>query len=343
MERRRHLRFPCSRDASVRLRSGAPARLLDLGRGGLLVESSIRLAPGATTAVAFGAGDAFRVQARIKRVFVANRVGPPPGEASLRYRAGLEFAQLSHTEAAVLESFVSRATGGGADADSAGDPTTKPGPQVVMPARTSADTQIFIRFPRGWPLTARTYAVVAYAPEQRGYVLLGTSLRPPHGDLCEFARASMQGAGFSVLHCEPADLNGLAACLGFYTGWLDDVGAVMVEAAHVVLHNQTYLVAGVASWTAYESVRSDFFATISSFGGEPVAEASASQKRLYASGSPELLDCLSRRLCGSFSSTNAVLAGTVHVWAGTGRMSRVTAFINTYRRIPTAAPSAPAP
>jgi hypothetical protein len=76
----------------------------------------------------------------------------------------------------------------------------------------------------------------------------------------------MHEAGFSELHSEPAKINGLEACVGFYTGWLDEVGAVMVEAAYVVLDNQTYVIAGVAPWATYETVRHEFFATINSFG-----------------------------------------------------------------------------
>ena len=75
-----------------------------------------------------------------------------------------------------------------------------------------------------------------------------------------------------MLHCQRAEINGLAACIGFYTGWLDDLGAVIVEAAHVGLGNQTYLIAGVAPWAGYETVRQEFFATINSFGGQPAAD-----------------------------------------------------------------------
>jgi hypothetical protein len=102
-------------------------------------------------------------------------------------------------------------------------------------------------------------------------VFLGAPPGPPVGDLCEFARASMHRAGLSVLHCQLPDIRGLEACIGFYDGWLDDVGAVIVEAAHVVLHNQAYLIAGVAPWAVYETVRHEFFATINSFGGLPAA------------------------------------------------------------------------
>jgi hypothetical protein len=257
------------------------------------------------TAVVFNAPDvAFRVRTRVKRVFVSGFMGAG-GEAPLLYRAGLEFGPLSRAEACAMEAFVSdvaRATGGGR---ANGYPTeldravpwlhpqlvteAPASPTLVTPATSTAgvepvpiavqpDRPVFIRFPAGWAMTTRKRAVVARAPDERGYVFLGAPQRPSR-DLREFARASMHAAGLSVLHCEPAEVNGLAACIGFYTGWLDGVGAVIIEAAYVVLSNQTYLIAGVAPWAAYETVRHEFFATINSFGGQPAA---ASAHRLAA-------------------------------------------------------------
>jgi hypothetical protein len=266
-DRRRHTRFACPTEASARLQPGISVRVLDLGLGGAFVEASTRLVPGSMTAVMFDAPDvAVRVRARIKRVIVsgARVVG---GETSLLYRAGLEFGRLSPSEACAVETLVSgvaRATGGGS-ATSA--PDVQPAPTAVHP-----DRPVFIRFPPGWAMTTRKRAVVARAPEQRGHLFLGAPLRQVSGDLCEFARASMHEAGFSALHCQPAEINGLAGCIGFYTGWLDDVGGVMIEAAHVVLSNQTYVIAGVAPWATYETVRHEFFATINSFGGQPAAD-----------------------------------------------------------------------
>jgi PilZ domain len=299
-DRRRHTRFACPTEASARLQPGISVRVLDLGLGGVFVESSTRLVPGSVTTVAFDAPDvAVRVRARIKRVSVSGFERVVGGEASPLYRAGLEFGLLSRSEVCAVEAFVSgvaRATGGGsadgcpAELDRAvsrlhlplvteaptsptlvtaatSAPGVEPAPTAVQP-----DRPVFIRFPLGWAVTTRMCAVVARAPEERGYVFLGAPPRPPSRDLREFARASMYEAGFSVLHCQPAEINRLAGCIGFYTGRLHDVGTVIIEAAHVVLSNQTYLIAGVAPWATYETVRHEFFATINSFGGQPAAD-----------------------------------------------------------------------
>ncbi len=38
--------------------------------------------------------------------------------------------------------------------------------------------------------------------------------------------------------------------------------------------SRTYLIAGVAAWTAYETMRHEFFTTIASFGGPPAPDSS---------------------------------------------------------------------
>ena len=97
-------------------------------------------------------------------------------------------------------------------------------------------------------------------------MFLGAPRCQPDGELAELARASMLEGGFSALHGQATTLNGLEAFVGFYNGRLRNLGVVIVEAAHVRVDGYTYLVAGVAPWSAYESVRHEFFATISSFG-----------------------------------------------------------------------------
>ena len=274
-DRRRHTRFACPNEASARLQPGISVRVLDLGLGGVFVESSTRLVPGSVTTVAFDAPDvAVRVRARIKRVSVSGFERVVGGETSPLYRAGLEFGLLSPSEVCAVEAFVSgvaRATGAPTSPTLVTPATSAPGVELA-PTAVQPDRPVFIRFPLGWAVTTRMCAVVARAPEERGCVFLGAPPRPPSRDLCEFARASMYEAGFSVLHCQPAEINRLAGCIGFYTGRLHDVGTVIIEAAHVVLSNQTYLIAGVAPWATYETVRHEFFATINSFGGQPAAD-----------------------------------------------------------------------
>jgi hypothetical protein len=118
----------------------------------------------------------------------------------------------------------------------------------------------------------RDGAIIAKAPETSGFIFLGAPRIDATSQLGETAPASMQDAGFAALHGQAAEINGLKAWVGFYNGRLREGGVVIVEAAHVVLDGHVYLIAGVAPFAAFESVRDEFFATINSFGAQADAE-----------------------------------------------------------------------
>ena len=91
--RRRFPRIPPPPAASLRLHHGAPARLLDLGLGGALVEASTRLVPGGLTGVTLTVGDVdMRARARIRRASISGTAWTTPGVSTLLYRAGLSFS-----------------------------------------------------------------------------------------------------------------------------------------------------------------------------------------------------------------------------------------------------------
>jgi hypothetical protein len=227
------------------------ARLVDVGLGGALVESASRIVLGSVYATLFVSPEiAFRAQGRIVRAYVAG-VTSAEGGTSLLYRAGLEFGQLAPPEAETLNAFVTAALG------------STPSSTPVAAERTAT-----VRFPEMWAVSRTNGAVVAKAPHSQSYMFIGTPQIASGSDLAEGARTSMGEAGFSPLHGQPAEINGLPAFVGFYTGRLHDLGDVIVEAAHVVLDEQTYVIAGVAPWTEYDAVRHQFFTTINSFGDQ---------------------------------------------------------------------------
>jgi hypothetical protein len=252
-DRRRFVRIACPPDASVRLRAGSSARLVDLGLGGALVESTTRITPGAVHATMFVSPEvAFRAHAHIVRAYVASVTRDGSGGTSLLYRAGLEFGPMSAVEAGTLGTFVTAAL------------------QTAEPS-TPADLQrtVSIRFPQGWAVSRKQGAVLARAPDGSRFIVLGAPQSRTDLDLGETARRSMEAAGFTALHGQASTINSRPAWVGFYTGRLPDLGAVVVEAAHVVLGDQVYLVAGVTPLAGYETARHEFFAAISSFGSEP--------------------------------------------------------------------------
>ncbi len=251
-ERRRFARIPCSPDASVRLRAGTSARLVDLGLGGALVESTTRITPGAVHATMFVSPEvAFRAHANIVRAYVARVTRDEDGGTSLLYRAGLEFGPMSAVEAGTLGTFVTAA---------------------LRTAESCAPADrlrtVSIRFPQGWFVSRKQGSVVARAPDGPRFIVLGAPQNRTDLDLGETARRAMEAAGFAALHGQASTINSHPAWVGFYTGRLEDLGAVVVEAAHVVLGDQVYLVAGVTPLAGYETARHEFFAVISSFGSE---------------------------------------------------------------------------
>ena len=101
----------------------------------------------------------------------------------------------------------------------------------------------------------------ARRPMDRKLHVPGRAAEPPDGDLGERRGARCEAADFPRCTARRPTINGQPAWVGFYTGRLQDLGVVIVEAAHVVLGDHVYLVAGVAPWPAYETVRHEFFAT----------------------------------------------------------------------------------
>ena len=253
-DRRRFVRIACPPDASVRLRAGSSARLVDLGLGGALVESTTRIMPGAVHATMFVSPEvAFRAHAHIVRAYVARVTRDENGGTSLLYRAGLEFGPMSAVEAGTLGTFVTAALR-----------TTEPS---ILPA--DPQRKVSIRFPQGWAVSRKQGSVVARAPDGPRFIVLGAPQNRTDLDLGDTARRSMEAAGLSALHGQASTINNQPAWVGFYTGSLQDLGVVVVEAAHVVLGDQVYLVAGVTPLAGYETARHEFFASISSFGSEP--------------------------------------------------------------------------
>jgi predicted Zn-dependent protease len=87
----------------------------------------------------------------------------------------------------------------------------------------------------------------------------------------EIALASMRKAGFSLLDGESIRFNGLAAYHGVYDGQQEGGALTRVEAAHIRLGQQVFLLAGIASRERFPETQRNFSDTIRSFA--PASEA----------------------------------------------------------------------
>jgi len=206
-----------------------------------------------------------RTRAHVRRAFVTRLLQTDGGESSILYRAGLEFEPLSRDDARAVGAILS-----------AGDclqlvheprPSLNPIPAAGHPAQLAR--MVYLKFPKRWTMTRKRSAAIVRAPHAAGFILVRVLPTTERLDLCQYGRLNMHVAGFSATRVERAIINGFLACRGAYYGWFDGMGPVIADAIHVAFHDRTYLIAGVASWSAYETMRPEIVAAIHSFGTKP--------------------------------------------------------------------------
>ena len=269
-DRRRFPRTAHPREASTLIRlPGTPAQLVDLGLGGALIELPARLAPGVITPVTLRTGAAeIRTRAHIRRAFVTRLVRTGTGESSVLYRAGLEFEPLSRDDARAVGAILSAGdclrTVGEAPLQALSNAAAPSGGPPAAPA-----PMVYVRFPKRWATTRKRTAAIARAPHASGFILVRVLPSIERMDLCQYGRLNMHVAGFSATRVERAIINGFPACRGAYYGWFDGMGPVIADAVHVAVGDRTYLVAGAAAWSAYETMRSEIVAAVHSFATKP--------------------------------------------------------------------------
>jgi predicted Zn-dependent protease len=144
--------------------------------------------------------------------------------------------------------------------------------------------QLGVKFPEGWELTNTPQAVLAQEPGTEHYMVLQEVeqprlLRPGSGgqggqSIGDAAVAAMRSAGYSVVDGRMERINGLEAHVGLYRGNAEDVGKVLMRAAHVVIGRQFYVVAGFAPEAEFERVDRDILAAAQTFRQLSQAEAS---------------------------------------------------------------------
>ncbi len=134
------------------------------------------------------------------------------------------------------------------------------------------DLRLAVTFPRGWDIQNSQSQVMAKAPEQEQYLIL--QLVPDaRGSVEQIAQSGMANAGFRQLNGRPVQINGAEAYVGTYQGNLQDLGNVVVTAAHVSHERNVYLLAGLAPANGAANARPAFESSIGSFRSLTRAEA----------------------------------------------------------------------
>ncbi len=145
--------------------------------------------------------------------------------------------------------------------------------------------RIAVKFPEGWELTNTPQAVLAQEPGTDHYMVLQAVeqprlLRQGSGGqggqaIADAAVAAMRSAGYTVVDGRIDRINGQEAHVGLYRGNAEDVGKVLMRAAHIAIGPQLYVVAGFAPEKQFEQVDKDISSSVRTFRQLSAAEASA--------------------------------------------------------------------
>jgi predicted Zn-dependent protease len=136
-----------------------------------------------------------------------------------------------------------------------------------------AGLRFALDFPSAWTVTNGSSEVVAREPGANVLMVLEPIERPQGRTMEDVALLSMQRAGFRVTNAGETSIHGLSAFVGTYQGSLQNLGRVVVRAAHIRQDRNVYLIAGIAPAELYSRAEADFSRTIDSFRSMSPAEA----------------------------------------------------------------------
>jgi predicted Zn-dependent protease len=176
-----------------------------------------------------------------------------------------------------------------------------------------AGLRFALEFPQDWAVTNAPTQVVARSPRENTLMLLQLVQQPVGRTLEEVALRSMANAGFRAASGGRTSLNGLDAFVGTYEGSLQNVGRVVVRAAHVAHERNIFLIAGIAPPATYDRDEPAFTRSIASFRPLTRAEAEAIRPNridLYTARAGDTWQALAERNGGvAKASTLAIMNG----------------------------------
>ena len=134
-----------------------------------------------------------------------------------------------------------------------------------------------VDFPTGWEIQNSPTQVVAKAPGANVYMILQDVDAPEDVALRTAATRSMTNAGFRMLSGTGESINGLDAFVGIYQGRIQELGEVMMRAAHLRHRGVAYLVGGFAPQALFSQSQATIADSFRSFTPLTEAEAAAIQ------------------------------------------------------------------
>jgi predicted Zn-dependent protease len=130
-----------------------------------------------------------------------------------------------------------------------------------------------LQFPDGWDVDNGQSQVVAKQPGVDVFIVLQPVERPTGTTIERVALNAMDAAGFRAVDGSETRINGLNSFVGTYQGALEEVGRVVVRAAHIMQDRSVYMIAGISPVTTYDRHERMFEATLRSFRPLSLAEA----------------------------------------------------------------------
>jgi predicted Zn-dependent protease len=130
-----------------------------------------------------------------------------------------------------------------------------------------------VRFPQGWDVMNSPQQVLARRDENANAVMVLQLSPNATGSVENTARQSMARAGFQLVNGDAGRINGLDAFVGVYQGANQETASMAVQAAHIRAGSNTYVLAGIATTSAFSGMRSTFQNAIETFRPLSAAEA----------------------------------------------------------------------
>jgi predicted Zn-dependent protease len=138
-----------------------------------------------------------------------------------------------------------------------------------------------LEFPRGWAIQNTPRQVIAAEPNRRAFLILELAGQAGQ-DVEQVARQSMAKAQLRQAEGGRTQVNGLNAYVGTWQGTIQNLGEVVVRAAHVAHGKYIYRLAGIVPPATYRQAGPVIDGSLGTFRPLPAAEAARIRPNVLA-------------------------------------------------------------
>ena len=120
-------------------------------------------------------------------------------------------------------------------------------------------------FPEGWDVQNNETDVIIKQPGQEIYIQLSLAENMQGSGLREIAERDMYTEGYTTVLGNQTEINGLDAYLGSYRRYVNNVGQIVAQVAHIRHDRNLFVIGGFGPAQAFTRVERDVNSTIRSF------------------------------------------------------------------------------